>query len=59
MEHLSLCDLIIMLNSLLASTCKSGVLKMAFSLISIHPSEQIGLLNISTNFQKQSFGIAV
>ena len=59
MEHLSLCKLIIMLNSLPASTCKSGVLKMAFSLFSKYIKKQIGLLNISTNFQKQSFGIAV
>ena len=59
MEHLSLRDLIIMLNSLAASTCKFGVLKMAFSLFSKDPSEQISLLNISTNFQKQSFDIAV
>ena len=48
-----------MLNSLPTSTCKFGVLKMVFSLFSRDPSEQIGLLNISTNFQKQGFGIAV
>ena len=48
-----------MLNSLLSSTCKFGVLKMAFSLFFKDPSNLIGLLNISANCQKQSFGITV
>ena len=59
MEHLSLRELIIMLNSLPASTCKFGVLKMAFSLFSKDPSEQNPYVKLLTKFQEQSFGIAV
>ena len=59
MEHLSLRELIIMLNSLPASTCKFGVLKMTFPLFSKDPSEQNPYVKLFTNFQKQSFGIAV
>ena len=43
----------------LFSTCKFGVLKMAFSLFSKDPSEQNPSVKLFTNFQKQSFGIAV
>ena len=55
----------IILNSLPASTCKLGVLKMAPAFLfrklqfGEDPSIKIGLLKISTNFQKQSFGITV
>ena len=52
MEHLSLRELIIMLNSLPASTCKFGVLKMAFSLFSKDPSET-RLLNYLQTFRSK------
>ena len=59
MEHLNLHELIIMLNSLPASTYKFGVLKMAFSLFSKDPSEQNPSVKHIYKLSEAKFGIAV